>query len=537
MSLAQPWWLLGCLLLPVIRWLHRGGRHRRAWPVARLGLWSAAAAESAALNRRQPPDPAWRRRALLVTLVLCALANPQWPASQQRITLWVDDSLSLLTREAQGTRLVLGLAQVRDLLAGVPQADVEVRALGDPWRALLLSDESTARSLAAGAGSRPTAPPPAALLTGGRQHWLLTDGADASVLTWPAGMRPQRVVRVGQTRRNVGLRRLAARRVPADGARLRLSIEASNGGELAETRDLFVAVDDAEPLRAALQLDPGASVLRDLDVALGAAASRVRAWLSPADALAEDDGLTLDLSPLGRRRVADDAACPATLRSAVEAHPALALLPADAADAQFRLECGARAAASGAAVLGVRAERMPFAVPGPWLWSASWPQARRIGLERRGLSIAARLDVRPGDEVLLAAGAEPAVVARGGQPARLDVAIDFDALAGVRSSDVPLLVDLLFERLAGERLLDAVAAVERGARASRVVPAASSPGQPASAAARAASGVDTSVPPAPPLQQGVRPLLLAAWLVLLWEVVALVRQWRRLRPLPVASEA
>lgn len=536
MSLAQPWWLLGCLLLPVIRWLHRGGRHRRAWPVARLGLWSAAVAESASLNRLQPPDPAWRRRALLVTLMLCALATPQWPPSQQRITLWVDDSLSLLTREAQGTRLVLGLAQVRDLLAGVPEADVEVRTLGDPWRALPLAGDSTLRTLAAGAGSRPTAPPPAALLSGGRLHWLLTDGADASVLAWPAGVRPQRVVTVGQTRRNVGLRRLAARRVPADGARLRLSIEARNGGESAEARELFVAVDDAAPLRVALQLDPGASVLRDLDVPLGAAASRVRVWLSPADALVEDDELALSLSPLGRRSVADDPACPATLRSAVVAHPALALLPADAADVQFRLECGARAAASDVAVLGARAERMPFAVSGPLLWSASWPQARRIGLERRGVSIATRLDPRPGDEVLLAVGAEPVVVARGGKPPRLDVAIDFDALAGVRSSDVPLLVDLLFERLAGERLLDAVAAVERGAHASRVVPAASGPDLAASTAGRTASAVASSAPPGPQLEQGARPLLLAAWLVLLWELAALVRQWRRLHPMSVASE-
>lgn len=48
LSFVTPVWLFGFLLLPVIRWLHRGGRQRRAVPVSRLDLWRRAAASSPA---------------------------------------------------------------------------------------------------------------------------------------------------------------------------------------------------------------------------------------------------------------------------------------------------------------------------------------------------------------------------------------------------------------------------------------------------------------------------------------------------------
>ena len=130
LSFAAPIWLSGLLLLPVIRWLHRGGRQRRAVPVSRLDLWQRSVASSPAAGERRPPDPAWRRRALLTALLFIALSEPQLPEQRTRITLWVDDSLSMLTREAQRQRG--SPKDWRKLARCWPRfrsADVEVRTL------------------------------------------------------------------------------------------------------------------------------------------------------------------------------------------------------------------------------------------------------------------------------------------------------------------------------------------------------------------------------------------------------------------------
>jgi hypothetical protein len=106
------------------------------------------------------------------------------------MTLWIDDSLSMLTHEEHGTRLAEGLAQVRALLTEVPHANVDIRTLGDPWHSLGSLTEATSRpSSLAPDGSRPSAPP-AALLPDDRLHWLLTDGAHARCWNGPARAAP-----------------------------------------------------------------------------------------------------------------------------------------------------------------------------------------------------------------------------------------------------------------------------------------------------------------------------------------------------------
>jgi len=185
LTLTAPLWLLGLALLPAIRWLHRGGPHRRALSVSHLGLWRGAAATGAATGERRPPDPAWRRRALLAALFVLALAGPQWSEQGVRITLWIDDSLSMLTREPQGTRLVQGWRLARSLLAEVPNADVEVRTLGDPWHSYGAPSDAAVAATIAAAGRREPGAPPAALLSARDQHWLITDGADVSLFDWP----------------------------------------------------------------------------------------------------------------------------------------------------------------------------------------------------------------------------------------------------------------------------------------------------------------------------------------------------------------
>jgi hypothetical protein len=514
LSFAAPLWLSGLLLLPVIRWLHRGGAHRRAVAVSRLDLWPRSAASRPAAGERRPPDPAWRRRALFAALLFVALSEPQITEQRTRVTLWVDDSLSMRTREANGTRLGEALAQARSLLAGQPGADVELRTLGDPWRNLGALTEASIATIAAGAGAKKPAPPPAALLRGDRQHWLITDGAHPTLLDWPGGGQPDRVIQVAAVTRNVGLERLSARRSSSDPGRYDLLLKATNGGTDVETREIAFDTDAGEVDRSTLHIEPGASVF--VNAVIPASAS-VRASLHPADALAEDDDIVLDLHPLRRRRVATDPNCPAALVAAVRAHPALTVADANDRDADAALVCGTPAR-RGAPTLLALANRLPERLDGPLQWSPAVPESRRLRLDAEQLRAAARLLAEPGDEVLLAAGDEPLIIRRSGPVRVLETSLDFASTRSARA-ETPLLVNLMFEQLLAGPLLDEVATVDRGAASAIVAPSR-----------RAEAPAASSSPKQSRARRDLtRALLVGALLVLLWEAIALGFQWHRLR--------
>jgi Aerotolerance regulator N-terminal len=521
LSFGAPLWLWGLGVLPLIRWLHRGGRQRRAVPVPYLGLWQGSAASTPAPGERRPPDPAWRRRALLTALLLLALAEPQWRPQHAPVTVWIDDSLSMLTREAQGSRLAEGLARVRAALDDGAAAEVELRTLSDPWRKLgapgALDDAGIAAlaGRAERAGQKPAYPPPAALLRSDRRHWLVTDGTEAALLDWPDGARPERVIRVTGITRNVGLERLSARRSPTDPDRIDLLIKLTNGGTEAESRTLAVSTDEGDPTLSTQRLPAGDSVSVSLSVARSA---YVRATLQPGDALAEDDRIELDLTPLGRRRVAADPACPAALQAAVAAHPALSLAAADATITDAALDCSMTAAPGSIPTIRVRADRTPAPAPGPLQWPSGEAGLRHAGLDAGVLQLAARLTARPGDAVLLAAGDEPVIVRRAGATRLLETSIDFAAPGLARSAATPLLANWMFEHLLGGALLDTVVGTDRGAGTSIVAPL--QPGRDDAPVATASAAI------AP--QSAGRPVLIAALVVLLWEAAALWRQWARL---------
>ncbi len=524
LSFLTPLWLLGLGLVPVIRWLHRGGPHRRAVTVTRLALWRGAQMSRPTAGARQPPDPAWRRRALLAALLLIALSGPQLPEQRVRVTLWIDDSLSMLTREAQGTtRLAEGLARVRSQLADLSHAEVEVRTLADPWRSLGAPSDATVAALIAGAGHREPLAPPGALLHGDRQQWLLTDGADATPFAWPGDRRPDRVVQVGSVTRNVGLERLSARRSPDDPNAFDLLVKVTNGGMAGEDRALVVTTGKVEVARANVRLDAGASRLIEMSIP---ASTAVHATLQPGDALPEDDDITLDLAPLRRHRVAVDPGCPKALVAAVGAHPALAVAPSGAGDAEAALDCGTVGAMKAVPTIRVLADRTPFQPRGALLWSPAVAESRRVELDVDRLQVAAHLQARPGDSVLLAIGDEPVIVSRRGEGVRLETSLDFGTIAASRGAELPLLVNVMFENVLDRRLLDEIAVVDRGPHASRVAPLPNI-ATPIGVLTRKASRA---------LDDDVRPVLLVALLALLWEIAALVRQGIRLgAPAPARS--
>lgn len=519
LSFLSPLWLLGLALLPVIRWLHRGGPHRRDVAVSRLALWRRSEVARAQGGVRRPPDPAWRRRALLTALLFVVLAGPQWPEQGVRVTVWVDDSISMLTREADGPRLIDGLARVRAQLARLPGAEIELRSLSDPWPRLGALDDAAVATLVRGAGRREPSAPPAALLQSDRQHWLVTDGADPSLFDWPGGRRADRVVQVGSVRRNVGLERLSARRQADDAGRIDLLLKVTNGGAAAEERSVVVATGTTQHARRPVRLEAGASQLVAVSIP---PSPEVHATLLPGDALVEDDTIALDLAPLRPRRVALDPTCPDALKAVLSAHPVVAVVPLAVADADAIVACAGAVPAGDVPKIRIVADRAPAVPSGLLEWSADVPDSRRLALEAGQLRVAARLQARPGDDVLLAVGDETAVIVRMGESRLIETSLDFAAMSATRGTETPLLVNLLLERLLDRRLLDEIVSVDRGPRSSRVAPLPRA----------IAPAADDGPVEARSLRDESRLVLAVALLAMLWEIGALLRQARRLREPP-----
>jgi Aerotolerance regulator N-terminal len=512
LSFVTPAWLLGLLLVPVIRWLHLGGPQRRAVPVASLALWRKAEATGPAAGGRRPPDPAWRRRALIAVLLSLALAGPRSAVDVDQVTLWVDDSLSMLTREDGVLRLTRGLELAAVALEGRPDAAVEVRSLSRPWEVHRELDAQAIAELVAAAGQQEPARPPAALWSSDREHWLVTDGAADSL----DARDFSRVIRVGETRRNVGLLRLAARRSLEDRDRIDVELQARNGGDATEERVVVLAGDGGVIARSTLRLAPGESATVS---ATTGTSSRLTGSLEPGDALEADDSISLEAAELAAKRVRVDPSCPTSLLAALRSHPALALA-GDAADAALSVSCGATVAPGSQPVIYFRRGESPRAAGEPLLWSSAVDSSsRRLGAY--AWRTTGRLaPPRDGDVVLLASGATPLVMRRAaGAATVIETSLDVEPDAGDDPASTPLLVAFLVDEALSTSLLDPVAVIERSPDAVMVVPRAV-----ANAAAEAPATTAASSS-----RSWSRPLLFAALLALLLEFVTLLRRLGRER--------
>ena len=268
-------------------------------------------------------------------------------------------------------------------------------------------------------------------------------------------------------------------------------------------------------MRRSLELEAGGSVTLSTTAPMS---PTVRARLEPGDALAADDTLVLDTGALATRRVAVDPACPPSLVAALLAHPALAVVP-NGATPDLAVACGAIATAPAIPRIRFLRERAPAAVEGAVTWSSGVSARQRRNLDASPLRTRGELAAPDdGGQVLLAAGPTPLIVQRRGSGAPvIETVLDTESEA-LDPPLTPLLVAFLVDRAFSMTLLDPVALAAREDRAVVVVPHDDGAG------AAAAS------PPAPrQSRDSTWPLLLLAALVLLWELAALSRRWRRER--------
>ena len=159
----DPLWFTALAAIPFIRWLHRWQVAASHWPVSALFLWDHANQVDAPGRTKKPPDPAWRRRALAIALLITALANPYWQNEVRSLTVWVDDSLSMFALENDKTRLAMVMESLsRELDRSESRwAEIQLRSLTNPGQVQLYSSAFTPDSdvWQSGQPAEPNGPP------------------------------------------------------------------------------------------------------------------------------------------------------------------------------------------------------------------------------------------------------------------------------------------------------------------------------------------------------------------------------------------
>lgn len=510
-DLAAPAWLLGLLLAPLVYRLHRLRAQGRPVRVPAIFLWREGAATAAAGPRIGPPDPAWRRRALLVALLALALAGPVWTApGAPAIALWLDDGPALFAREAHGaTRLEAVAAELAQALEQAGARQVTLYALHRPGAHRELSAWDAAALRAALRdwlpGPGPFTPPPS---EGEGPRWLVSSGADPRVRAALAGLPFQRTFPIGRDTENLALIRLAVRPSAAAPERLDGLVELLNAGRETARRTLELRLAGAPLTRWDLELAPGERLDRGFALPAGAR-GKLDARLLPAaaDALPLDDALGLDLADLNPLPYAAQGDCGRALETLLLTHP------------------GLRSAAPGEAKLAIRCGATPPPDSGPTLWlvagTAGGP-LREAPVWSGPLATAGAPRLQPAwvhpvaapqgaaGEAILAATGVPLILEQVAPP-RIAVLFALDQPELSARPELPALLALLLERLAGWELLLPTATTGRDPAAAAIAPGPLP-------VARAA--------PAAPLQT----LDAAPWALATALLLALYDLYRRLRP-------
>ncbi len=294
--------------------------------------------------------------------------------------------------------------------------DLEVRALSHPWRALRSTADIEARLARRSGQADEPHPPDAKYLDRSRAHWLLTDGADASVNAWLATAPIARVFEVGEPREMWAFPAspfAPSRRAPASQpSRCR----STNGGAASESRRVEIATAAGPVGSAEVSIEPDTTATISFEAAIDGRAFTAR--LSPADALHADDAASVATTSLLPVAVAIDPSCPSAVARAVRAHPALR--ESGTSDAGLAIQCSATMGVHEATPRVNLHDGAINALDGATL---SWSSAVEGTVPELPMEFARRTRGRvepPGvrDVVLLESGSTPLIPAAHGSAAR-----------------------------------------------------------------------------------------------------------------------
>jgi hypothetical protein len=436
LNLLQPWWLIALGVIPLIRWLHRRQAPLLTHDVSAVFLWQDQTANDTAGQEQRPPDPAWRRRALIAALLVFALVGPVIEREQTILTVWVDDSLSMSTLEDGETRLVAGTELLEQQLQDNYYTSITQHFLSETFPEH--PDESSA-------------------------HWLITDGASERVQNWARQFGIDRVIQVGALTENVAVSQLSVRRDLDDDSMLDVLVSITNTGTEEQERQLELTIGDQLPQTTELSIAPGQTVHWQTRGPSGVGS--ITAALDADVALSGDDSLTIAadvLRPLATN-VAKD--CGEALRAAVAAHPGLVAVretssvdldvscprgsfpaaePSESSVGRIRALVGAASSLNSTPVwLPVRKLNNNLNLPADSLKAAPWPNPVDAQQQR----VLLQSDERPLVRVT------PSI---DGPTTTVDTVIDLNDAEFARQPEYAAFIATLVDAAVGRPLLDAV---------------------------------------------------------------------------------
>lgn len=509
MTLAHPLWLTGLLAVPLIWWLHRAAGHGRTLWVASLLPYRDAAQTASAHAPARLTDPAWRRRALAATALTLALAEPSLQQRSRMATAWIDDSLSMQTREAAGSRIAQGFAQLRALSEREHIESLEIRSLSNPAISYALDAPPTS------AGADALHPPPRSALRTDREQWLVTDGTKPQLARWATAVPLQHVIVVGAETRNVALTAISARASLRAPAQVRVDVQVLNAAAVPAARTLTVWSAPQRQGQTVLRLAANETRRLSFDVPL--APANWRAQLTPPDALSADDRIVLPSAALRPARVGVDARCPRIVTLALRAAPMLQVVSADLSAREptaASVVCHRSERSTAGPALLLRPDAAEPLQRVAALWSTAAREQLSTSLAAQQFSARGVVALGDADALLLLQSPAGALAVRHGRgPYQLVTTLDFSAVAPTQQASVAVQLLQLLELTLGRSLLAPVAQVSRAPQESQIARRAPLP---APTRLRDAFGVRT---------RDLAPWLLGLTaLLLLWDLQATYRE-------------
>lgn len=457
-----PAWLTGLIVIPIVWWVHRRGEPEGAANVSAAFLFAAPAGESETGHSLPPANPLWILRATLLGLLVLALAQPLWTRPVRHITVWFDDSLSMRAEEADGMRYAVGARSLDAALAEVGATDARLRSLTGLREPLAVGASAGPERVAAierwaasgvtGSLRMPVAFPRTT------ENWLVSDGADARLGRWLAEAPLAHIITVGAETENVAITRLMGRRSLQQDNVLEISVLVQNLGVQATDRTLGLQVGGRLLRSEDVRIAAGEVTHRGFQVPAGSA--DVIAWLSPEDALIQDDKLELNLDALRPVVVGLDARCGSRLGAALRANPGLEVRSATARDRSLAVDCSGSPTPSSLPSLFVADGDDFVPVTSRLRWHRSIPGLSELPLEQMPLRVNAESARAPSDITLLSA-LEPQLSLLDLQAGSLNVFMDMQSGSIAEDSRYPLLVNALVELAMGRAVLDPVVRTER----------------------------------------------------------------------------
>lgn len=327
LSPAALWWLLALgvlLLLPQLR-----------LPIERRFIGSLHLWRESPTDERPRPYVRLRRNMLLllqaaaIAAIVAALAQPVLLSRGRTVALIVDLSASMAAREGNGTRMDSARAHARDVLGELPFGS-RVHLFGAGAR---VTSAGPFDARAGELGSRISAFEPeastAALAEAVTTARAVTDGEVIVISDSPvrAGTQDVRWIGVGSAAANIAVTTFASRALPGSPFDRQLLAEVRNYSATAVRSTVTISSSSGALHREDVALAPGGSRVVALDVAGGAGEYVAR--IDEEDALAADN--VRRTVPSGAKvRVAIAGSVSRFVRSAVEAHSGLLVVPAGA---------------------------------------------------------------------------------------------------------------------------------------------------------------------------------------------------------------